>query len=83
MRIEVIKSKYETGRDSYKVEVSEDEYMEILNKKLEEHNCTENEISQNVSINMWKQCSYNGYTYGSTPQQWIEYMIVNFRKDVE
>lgn len=78
MKIEVVHSKYKTGRDSYKIKISEDEYDKILKKKFSEHGCTKDDVSENVSFQMWKQCSYNGYTYGSTPEQWIEYMIVNF-----
>ena len=78
MEIKVIKAEKEWRRDSYEIKIEEHEYQEILDETLAEFGVAVEDITTNVSFGMWQQCTYNGYTYGSTPKGWLEWIIPRF-----
>lgn len=78
MEIKVIKAEKEWHRDSYEIKIEEHEYQEILDETLAEFGVAVEDITTNVSFGMWQQCTYNGYTYGSTPKGWLEWIIPRF-----
>lgn len=78
MEIKVIKAEKEWHSDSYEIKIEEHEYQEILDETLAEFGVVIEDVKTCIKFGMWKQCTYNGYTYGSTPKGWLEWIIPRF-----